>query len=124
MEMTSVTSQPSLGTQAFASQAAAQPQEQQARNQRVERERDDATRANDQVTLSGAARQVAASETERVVAKTEVNTVADRPEAENRIEQARQTQIESRREEQPTPRSVARALETYTQTAALSSGNG
>jgi hypothetical protein len=102
-------------------QTLAQPQEQVARNLRSDRERDDATRANDQVTLSGASRQVAARETERVVPQSEVAASADRSQQTDRVEQVRQNQIESQRDEQPVPRSVARALETYTQAAALSS---
>jgi hypothetical protein len=100
-----------------------QPQEQQARNLRSERERDEATRANDQVTLSGASRQVAARETERVVPQTEVSAAADKSNEKDNVEQARQIQIEARRNEQPVPQSVARALDAYTQQASLSSGS-
>jgi hypothetical protein len=120
MEISTVGLQSGLAS-SIAPQALAQPQEQAARNLRSERERDDATRANDQVTLSGASRQVAARETERVVAQGEVAAPSDNPQQTDRVEQARQTRVESERDEQPVPRSVARALETYTQAAALSS---
>jgi hypothetical protein len=123
MEISLASSQSSLAASLVA-QAVSQPQEQQARSLRTDREREDVTRANDQVTLSSAARQVATQTTERVTARPEANPVGDRPESENRIEQTRQAQVESRQDDQQTPRSVARALETYTQTAALSSGNG
>jgi hypothetical protein len=96
-----------------------QPQEQQALNLRSERERDEATRPDDQVTLSGASRQVAARETERVVPQAEVTEAADKSQEKDRVEQARQAQIEARQNERQVPRSVARALETYTQTAVL-----
>lgn len=101
------------------SQANTQPQEQLARNLRSERERDEATSPNDQVTLSGASRQVAARETERVVPQTEVTATADKSDETDRVEQVRQNQIESQRNEQPVSRSVARALENYTQAASL-----
>lgn len=114
MEIQSTSTQP--GT---ASGFVAQPQEQQARALRSERERDDATRANDQVTLSGASRQVATRETERVVPQAEVTETADKSQEKDRVEQVRQARVEARREEQPVPSSVARALETYTQTAVL-----
>ncbi len=124
MELSSVGSQSSMAVGSFASQAPVQqPQEQQARNVRSTRERDDATRANDQVTLSGAARQVSARETERVVRSTESSAISYKPQDENRVEQVRQAQSTSRENDTPAPRSVARALESYTQTAALSSGN-
>jgi hypothetical protein len=124
MELSSVGSQSSMAVGSFASQAPVQqPQEQQARNVRSTRERDDATRANDQVTLSGAARQVSARETERVVPSTESSAISYKPQDENRVEQVRQAQSTSRENDTPAPRSVARALESYTQTAALSSGN-
>jgi len=124
MEISSVSSQQNMAVAAFATQAATQPQEQQARNLRSERERDDATRANDQVTLSGAARQISTRETERVVPGSEVSSISNKPQTENRVEQVRQAQVESSRSDQPPARpSVVRALETYTQTAALSSGN-
>lgn len=121
MEISSVNSQSNVAS-ALLAQGAVQPQEQQARNLRSERERDDATRPNDQVTLSGASRQVAARETERVVPQTEVAPTDAKAKETDRVEQARQTQIETQRNDRPVPSSVARALETYTQTAALSSG--
>jgi hypothetical protein len=105
----------------IAPQTLAQPQEQQARNLRSERERDDAIRPNDQVTLSGASRQVAARETERVLPQADVTASADKSQETDRVEQARQNRIDSQREDAPVPRSVARALETYTQAAALGS---
>ncbi len=115
---------PSISTQTgvastFATQQTVQPQEQQARNLRSERERDEATQANDQVTLSGASRQVAARETERVVPQAGVTEAAAKTQEKDRVEEARQAQVESRRNEQPVPRSVARALETYSQTSVL-----
>lgn len=119
MEISTVGLQ-SGATSSIAAQALGQPQEQLARNLRSDRERDDATRANDQVTLSGASRQVAARETERVVPQAEVAASSDRSQQTDRVEQIRQNRIESQRDEQPVPRSVARALETYTQAAALS----
>jgi len=100
-----------------------QPQERQALNLRSERERDEATRPDDQVTLSGAARQVAARETDRVMPQTEVSSTTDKSQERDRVEQARQIQIEARREERPAPLSVTRALESYTRAAALSIGN-
>jgi hypothetical protein len=106
----------SLAATAFVQQTSTQPQEQLARNLRSERERDEATSTNDQVTLSGASRQLAARETERVVPQSEVTATADKPEETDRIEQVRQNQVESQRNEQPVSRSVARALESYTQT--------
>lgn len=118
MELPSVYSQPSVAS-AYAASSTVQPQEQQAINLRSERERDEATRPEDQVTLSGAARQVAAREGERVVPQTEVSAVADKSQERDRVEQARQVQIEAQRNERPVPRSVARALETYTQASAL-----
>lgn len=123
MEISLASSQSSLAASLVA-QAVSQPQEQQARSLRTDREREDVTRANDQVTLSSAARQVSTQATERVTARPEASPVADRPQSDNRLEQSRQAQVESRDDSQQTPRSVARALETYTQTAALSSGNG
>lgn len=121
MDISSVNSQSSVASSLLA-QSAVQPQELQARNLRSERERDDATRPNDQVTLSGASRQVSARETERVVPQTEVAPTDANAKEANRVEQARQAQIETQRSDRPVPSSVARALETYTQTAALSSG--
>lgn len=118
MEIQSTSTQPGA-VSVFTAQTVAQPQEQQARALRSERERDDATRANDQVTLSGASRQVAARETGRVVPQTETSDIADKSQERDRVEQARQARIDSRREDQPVPSSVARALETYTQTAVL-----
>jgi hypothetical protein len=123
MEISLASSQSSLASP-FVAQAVSQPQEQQARSLRNDREREDVTRANDQVTLSGAARQLATQATERVTARPEASPVADRPQSESRIEQTRQAQVESQSDNQQTSRSVARALESYTQTAALSSGNG
>ena len=120
MEISSVGSQ-ALSSSAIGPQSQAQPQEQLARNLRSEKERDDATRSNDQVTLSGASRQVAARESERVVPQTEVAASADKSQEQDRVQQVRQTQIESQQNAQPVPRSVARALETYTQAAALGS---
>jgi hypothetical protein len=120
MEISSLGLQTSAAA-SIAPQATAQPQEQLARNLRSERERDDATSPNDQVTLSGASRQVAAREIERVVPQTEVTASADKSQETDRVEQARQNQLETQRDNQPVPRSVARALETYTQAAALSS---
>lgn len=120
MEISSLGSQ-SVVAANLVTQTLAQPQEQLARNLRSERERDEATPSNDQVTLSGASRQVAARETERIVPQTEVASTADKSQERDRVEQARQTLIEDKRDEQPVPRSVARALETYTQAAALSS---
>lgn len=120
MEISSVGSQSTIATAALP-QAITQPQEQLARNLRSERARDEATSANDQVTLSGASRQVAARETERVVPQVEVTAAAEKSSEQDRVEQARQTQIEAQRNEQPVSRSVARALENYTQAAALSS---
>jgi len=110
----------SVAATAFVQQANIQPQEQLARNLRSERERDEATSTNDQVTLSGASRQVAARETERVVPQSEVTATADKSEETDRVEQVRQNQIESQRNEQPVSRSVARALDNYTQAASLS----
>ena len=109
----------SLAATSFVQQTNTQPQEQLARNLRSERERDEATSTNDQVTLSGASRQVAARETERVVPQSEVKATADKPEETDRVERVRQNQIESQRNEQPVSRSVARALENYTQAASL-----
>ena len=109
----------SLAATSFVQQTNTQPQEQLARNLRSERERDEATSTNDQVTLSGASRQVAARETERVVPQSEVTATADKSDESDRVEQVRQNQIESQRNEQPVPRSVARALENYTQAASL-----
>jgi hypothetical protein len=114
----STTSQPSIAA-GVAAQPAVQPQEQQARNLRSERERDDATRANDQVTLSAASSQITSRETERVVPQTEVTAATDKSQEKDRVEQVRQAQIESRREQQPAPRSVANALQAYTQISAL-----
>lgn len=122
MDIPSVNSSTS-GVATLAAQPLVQPQEQQARNLRTEQERDDATRPDDQVILSDAARQVVAVETDRVVPQTEVSASADKSQEKDRVEEARQAQIESQRNERPVPRSVARALETYTQTSALSSGN-
>jgi len=118
MEISSAGSQ-SLAATAVVPQTNTQPQEQLARTLRSERERDDATNTNDQVTLSGASRQVAARETERVVPQSEVTATADKSKETDRVEQVRQNQIESQRNEQPVSRSVARALETYTQAASL-----
>ena len=118
MELQPVNSQLSVAS-AYAASSTVQPQEQQAINLRSERERDEATRPEDQVTLSGAARQVAARETERVVPQTEVSAATDKSQERDRVEQARQIQIEAQRNERPVPRSVARALETYTQASAL-----
>lgn len=120
MEISSVGPQSAVAAAALP-QTITQPQEQQARNLRSERERDDATRANDQVTLSGASRQVAARETERVVPQAEVTAAAEKSKEQDRVEQARQNEIEARRNDQPVSRSVARALDNYTQAAALSS---
>lgn len=120
MEISSLGLQTSAAA-SIAPQTVAQPQEQLARNLRSERERDDATRPNDQVTLSGASRQVAARETERVVPQTEVTASSDKSQETDRVEQARQSRIDAQREDPPVPRSVARALETYTQAAALGS---
>lgn len=120
MDISSVGSQSAVAA-AVVPQSITQPQEQLARNLRSERERDEATRSNDQVTLSGASRQVAARETERVVPQAEVVAAADKSEETDRIEQVRQNQLEAQRNEQPVSRSVARALENYTQAAALSS---
>jgi hypothetical protein len=106
----------SLAATAFVQQTNTQPQEQLARNLRSERERDEATSTNDQVTLSGASRQLAARETERVVPQSNVTASADKSEETDRVEQVRQNQVESQRNEQPVSRSVARALESYTQT--------
>jgi len=122
MEIPSVNSQFGVAS-AYATPSTMQPQEQQALNLRSERERDEATRPDDQVTLSGAARQVAARETERVMPQTEVSSTADKTQERDRVEQARQIQIEARREERAAPLSVARALESYTRAAALSIGN-
>jgi len=120
MEISSIGSQAIAGS-SVVSQSVTQPQEQLARNLRSERERDDATRSNDQVTLSGASRQVAARETERVVPQTEASAVSDKSQEQDRVQQVRQTQTETQQNSQPVPRSVARALETYTQAAALGS---
>lgn len=95
-----------------------QPQEQQARSLQSERERIDATKANDQVTLSGASRQVAARENTRVTPQAEASATTDKSQNQDRAEQARQTQIEQR-QDRSVSRSVARALDTYTQTAVL-----
>jgi len=108
-----------LAATAAVPQAITQPQEQLARNLRSVRERDEATRTNDQVTLSGASRQVTARETERVVPQSEVTATADKSNESDRVEQVRQNQVESQRNEQPVSRSVARALENYTQAASL-----
>ena len=108
-----------LAATAAVPQAITQPQEQLARSLRSVRERDEATRTNDQVTLSGASRQVTARETERVVPQSEVTATADKSGESDRVEQVRQNQIESQRNEQPVSRSVARALENYTQAASL-----
>jgi hypothetical protein len=48
-----------------------------------------------------------------------VKATADKPEETDRVERVRQNQIESQRNEQPVSRSVARALENYTQAASL-----
>lgn len=96
-----------------------QPQEQQARNLRSERERDEATRANDQVTLSGASSQISSRETERVVPQAEVSASTDKSQEKDRVEQVRQAQIEARQDQNPAPRSVANALQAYTQVSAL-----
>jgi len=118
MEISSTGTPPSVAS-TFAAQPVAQPQEQQARNLRSERERDDAKRPNDQVTLSGASQEVANRENGRVLPQTEVSATTDKSQEKDRVEQLRQTQIEAQRNERPVPRSVARALETYTQAAAL-----
>ncbi len=118
MEISSTGSQ-SLATTAFVPQANTQPQEQLARSLRSVREREEATSANDQVTLSGASRQVTARETERVVPQSEVTATADSSAETDRVEQVRRNQLESQRNDQPVSRSVARALENYTQTASL-----
>lgn len=118
MEISAAGSQ-SLAATAVVPQTNTQPQEQLARNLRSERERDEATVTNDQVTLSGASRQVAARETERVVSQSEVTAITDKSEEADRVEQVRQNQIESQRSEQPVSRSVARALDNYTQAASL-----
>jgi hypothetical protein len=120
MEISSIntTSQPGI-TAGVAAQPTTQPQEQQARNLRSERERDEATRANDQVTLSGASSQISSRETGRVVPQTEVSAVTDKSQEKDRVEQVRQAQIEARQEQQPAPRSVANALQAYTQISAL-----
>jgi len=122
MGIPSVSSQLGVAS-AYATSSAMQPQERQALNLRSERERDEATRPDDQVTLSGAARQVAARETDRVMPQTEVSSTTDKSQERDRVEQARQIQIEARREERPAPLSVTRALESYTRAAALSIGN-
>jgi hypothetical protein len=119
MEIPSVSSQLGVAS-TYGTSSTVQPQEQQAINLRSERERDEATRPDDQVTLSSAARQVAARETERVVPQTEVSSTAEKTQERDRFEHARQAQIEAQREERPAPLSVARALESYTQAAALS----
>jgi len=118
MEISTISSTPGVALP-FPAQAGVPPQEQQARNQRSERERDDVARTNDQVTLSGASRQVAARENERVVPQTEVSASADKSQEKDRVEQARQAQIETQRNEQRVPHSVADALRTYTQTSVL-----
>jgi hypothetical protein len=115
----------SLGSQsgALASiipQPVVQPQEQQARSLRDERTLQDAARTNDQVTLSGASRQATLVEGQRVSPQTEVPVVADQAQEGDRVEQVRQSLDESRTNDPPVPRSVARALETYSQAAALS----
>jgi len=111
----------SLAATAFVQQTNTQPQEQLARSLRSERERDEATSTNDQVTLSSASRQLAARETERVVPQSEVTPTADKSEETDRVEQVRQNQVESQRNEQPVSRSVARALESYAQPEVFSS---
>lgn len=120
---TSSTGLQSLAATAFVQQTNTQPQEQLARSLRSERERDEATSTNDQVTLSGASRQLAARETERVVPQSEVTPTADKSEETDRVEQVRQNQVESQRNEQPVSRSVARALESYTQTEVFGQSN-
>lgn len=102
-------------------QMIAQPQEQTARNLRNERERDDATRPNDQVTLSGASQEIAARESGRVAPKAEVVASGDKTQGTDRVDQARQQRVDAQRDGPPVPSSVARALENYTQAAALSS---
>jgi hypothetical protein len=114
---------PSIGSQAglvsSVQSQPIQPQEQQARNLRSERERGDSSKANDQVTLSGASRQIAAQEDKRVTSQTEASAATDKSQNQDRVEQAKQTQIDNQKSEQSVPRSVARALDTYSQTAVL-----
>ncbi len=118
MEISSLSSQ-SGAVASIIPQAVVQPQEQQARSLRSERVSEEGVRTNDQVTLSGASRQVAAVESERVLPQTEVPTVADQAEEGARAEQVGQARSDDRANEPPVPRSVARALETYSQAAAL-----
>jgi hypothetical protein len=118
MDVPSVSTQSSVAAN-YPVQQAAQPQEQQARSLRNERERENATQANYQVTLSGASQQPATRETERVVPQNEVSATSDKSQETDRVEQMRQAKIETQRNDQPVPRSVARALETYTQTSVL-----
>ena len=119
MEISSLNAQ-SGAVASIIPQALAQPQEQQARNLRSERESVESVRTNDQVTLSGASQQVAALGTERVLPQTEVPPAADQQTGSDRVEQARQARTESGQAEPPLSRSVVRALETYSQAAALS----
>ncbi len=119
MEISSISSQ-SGALASIIPQPVVQSQEQQARSLRDERALQDAARTNDQVTLSGASREATLVESQRVPPQTEVPAASDQARESDRGEQAQQSLAESRTNDVPVPRSVARALETYSQAAALS----
>jgi hypothetical protein len=115
---TSITGSPASVVSAYPAQATVQPQEQQSRTLQTERERETAAQVNDQVTLSSASTQNAANGNKQVVSQAEVSAAADKSQEKDRVEQVRQNQIETQRQ-QPVPLSVAQALATYAQTSVL-----
>lgn len=99
-------------------QASRQRQDHQLRSTRADRDREDGDRASYQVTLSNAARQFSSQETTRVYAKAEPGSVGNKPVAEQRLEHAVQNR-QANQDNQQAQLSAVRALERYTQTAAL-----
>jgi hypothetical protein len=114
----SITGSPASVVSAYPAQAAVQPQEQQTRTLQTERDRQNTAQLNDQVTLSNASKQNAASENKQVTSQAEVSATADKSQEKDRVEQVRQNQIEAQRQ-QPVPQSAAKALDVYTQISVL-----
>ena len=99
-------------------QAARQRQDDQIRSVKTARNIEDSDSASYQVTLSHAARQFAAQETERVYAKPDSSSVGNKPVEEQRFERIQQ-EYHTENANRQSALSVTRALESYAKTAAI-----
>lgn len=99
-------------------QASQQRQDQYIRSVKDDRDQEDGTRGSYQVTLSVASRQFSSQETDRVYAKPEARAAGDRAETDRHLKQYQQDQ-RTESANQQSQLSVVRALESYSQVAAL-----